>query len=119
MHKTATLTFLLITLSSCGGMKAGEFCEELASTLCDKTYGCLSDEELDAANMPLTEAACRAEYKAELGCPEIGDDECGNDEKYDSSAASECITELESGTCNEWRSEDIDDIGPTCNSVCQ
>ncbi|MCE9577399.1 MAG: hypothetical protein K8W52_29895 [Deltaproteobacteria bacterium] len=118
---------LAATLAACTddaatGTTARAACEDAQAALCERFYSCFTAEELTAAGLPATEAACTAMFTEMAGCAtQTSANICDPGETYHPERAADCLDQYSALTCSLIRdgSEDqIDAATPACAAVC-
>jgi hypothetical protein len=117
------LVFGALLVGGCGGdddegSSPLAACKSIVQELCSKFYGCFTDAELDLVPgiVGNNEADCRTKYEGEQCSEQML--KCDSGEIYDSSKASECVSQYRSLSCNEFKNP----VTPTpaaCEQVCQ
>jgi len=119
-------------LVGCGGDDSGggnvavdNLGTELASVSCSKQFECCSDAEIMDLYMGITindhpiatEADCNEFSNALLSgllVPEYKESLAAGRIEYDGTAAADCIADIQSLSCDQYNSGDIDSVLPTC-----
>jgi hypothetical protein len=125
--KRLVLAMMVMVSGACGGDDDGstadpsQACDQLVEVLCAKYFECTTEAERDALGIPETEAACISELKDTYGCAEVTlDNVCDGSETYVSSAAAECLDQLDAAECGQLRDGyDEEEDAPACGETCQ
>lgn len=91
-------------------------CKSVMAELCAKFWGCFSDAELEAASAFVgnNEADCRTKFVQD----ECGEQmtKCDSGEAFSSSKASECLSQFEALSCDEFGTGNAP---AACENVCE
>src|SRR5438045_2418383 len=81
-------------------------CKDAAKAMCAKFFGCFSKEELSlvAGLVGNNEADCNTKFSASFMCNAEGV-KCDSGETYNASAGKECINQIKSLSCDEFKSD--------------
>lgn len=94
-------------------------CKEAAKAMCAKFFGCFSKEELSAVAQLVgnNEADCNTKFSASFMCNAEGV-KCDSGETYDAAAGNECISQIKSLSCEEFKS-DATATPAACDLTCK
>ena len=116
--------WFLVALVGCGGDGStstavnaedpAEFCRATAQIGCESMYACLTPAELEAKNLPATEAECQR--KLESGCEDVIDSCNDGAHGYAADVGGECLREMDASTCNDAAEPWLD--APSCAKIC-
>ena len=83
-----------------GTADATTLCNELATAICSKLYGCYTAEELVTVSKVAgqDEAGCITKWVTDLGCATDPTD-CEAGQTYNSAKAQECVSDYKALTC--------------------
>lgn len=78
-------------------------CNELATAICSKLYGCYTADQLASMSKVAgqDEAACTAKWATDLGCATNPTD-CKAGQTYNSAKAQECVNDYKALTCADF-----------------
>jgi hypothetical protein len=121
------LGFGILPLNGCGGSddKGGSStdpvaqCKEAAKSICAKFFGCYSKDELTLAAQIVgnNEADCVTKFNSSFMCTTEGV-KCDSGQTYDAAAGNECISQIQSLSCNEFKS-DSTATPAACDETCK
>jgi hypothetical protein len=96
-----------------------QLCNSMADAECEKVYECLSSDELAIFGLPATVAACKSEYRSDLGCDawESESDICSGNKTFHREELNRCLDQVDRASCSQVRS-DTTDYAPACERVC-
>jgi hypothetical protein len=94
-------------------------CKEAAKAMCAKFFGCFSKEELSlvAQLVGNNEADCNTKFTTNFMCNAEGV-KCDSGETYDAAAGKECIGQIKSLSCDEFKS-DSTATPAACDQTCK
>jgi len=114
------LTAALMPACTDAGASPRAACEDAQAALCNRFYACFTPDELVAAGLPSSEAACVTMFADLAGCPaQTLDNVCPSNQTYHPDRATDCIDQLGALTCSQVRDGSMIDANtPACAAVC-
>ena len=117
---TKGMLLMIAVLLGCGGSGADQLCRDSAAARCGKLFECYtSDAERAALMLGADSNECTTSLQAR--CDPVTDGgvsaaQCAKPKLYDTSAASQCISEFKALKCDAVRMGSFPSV---CSNVCK
>jgi len=99
-----------------GDASVPALCKQRVAATCERIYACAEPADIEANDLPATEAGCRSQLEELRGCDgATGATICVDKGSFHAAEARTCIDQTEAQTCEDF----VNETGtPACDEVC-